>query len=311
MEYDIEEAIESLKNPIPSILYHYTTQKGLLEIVDTKTIWATDIFYLNDSLEYEYAAKLIQDVIDEYLVNSQSPPARTVDTSLARKVTPEKLQQLMLESTKKGISSLTRFRIYVCSFTEEGDQLSQWRGYCPNGNGFSLGFETSHLVDQMIKYSFGLSQCVYDKNEQVIIVKKIIDKSISALKSIVGDSNYIEEDAIIGTLDKILPQIIGKLFIALTKLKHETFYEEKEWRFVALYDDNQPLPLHFREGMSMITPYVKIQLSDNQEASIKVNRIIIGSTPHQQLVQRAIQLFMDNNKIKCNVDISKIPFRTW
>ena len=310
MEYDIEEVIESLKNPIPSILYHYTTQKGLLEIVNTKTIWATNIFYLNDSLEYEYAVKLIQDVIDEYLVNSQSPPARTVDTSLAWKVTPEKLQQLMLESTKRGISSLTRFRIYVCSFTEEGDQLSQWRGYCPNGNGFSLGFETSHLVDQMVKYSFGLSQCVYDKNEQVIIVRKIIDKSISALKSIVGDSDYIEEDAIIGTLNKILPQIIGKLFIALTKLKHEAFYEEKEWRFVALYDDNQPLPLHFREGMSMITPYVRIQLSDNQ-ASIKIDRIIIGPTPHQQLVQRAVQLLMDSNKIKCNVEISKTPYRMW
>ena len=310
MENDIEELIEGLKNPTPSILYHYTSQKGLLEIVNTKTIWATNIFYLNDSLEYEYGVELIQDVIDEYLTNSQSPPARAVDNSPAVKVTPEILQQIMLESMKRGISSLTRFRIYVCSFSEEGDQLSQWRGYCPNGNGFSLGFETSHLVEQMVKYSFGLSQCVYDKNEQVRIVKKIIDKSISALKAILGASDYIEKDAIIGTLDKILPRIIGKLFIALTKLKHETFYEEKEWRFVALYDDNQPLSLHFREGKSMITPYVRIQSSDNQ-ASIKIDRIIIGPTPHQQLAQSAVQLLMDSNKIKCNVDISKTPYRTW
>jgi hypothetical protein len=62
MKSNIEELIEVMKNPDPSVLYHYASQKGLLEIVNSKTMWATNIYYLNDSLEYEYAAQLIQEV---------------------------------------------------------------------------------------------------------------------------------------------------------------------------------------------------------------------------------------------------------
>ncbi len=47
----------------PSILYHYTTQKGLLGIIQSKTIWATDILYLNDTMELKYAVDLTLDMI--------------------------------------------------------------------------------------------------------------------------------------------------------------------------------------------------------------------------------------------------------
>lgn len=309
MEKDIEELIDGLKNPAPSILYHYTSQQGLLAIIDSKTIWATNIYYLSDSSEYEYAAKLIQDVIREYLITPPgSSPSLAAGIPLPTKITPEMLEQMLLESIRGVISLLTtRYRIYVCSFSEEGDQLSQWRGYCPNGNGFSLGFAISPLLDQMVKYSFGLVQCVYDKNEQTKIVRKIIDKSIIALKSSLGETDGIKISA---TLTEITASTVGKLFFALSRLKHETFREEKEWRFVALYNDSQPLPILFREGKSMIIPYVGIQLADNQE-SIKIDRIIIGPTSHQQLAQKATQLLMDSNKIKCEVVLSKTPYRIW
>jgi hypothetical protein len=307
MENDIEELIDGLKNPAPSILYHYTSQQGLLAIINSKTIWATNIYYLNDSSEYEYAAKLIQDVIREYLITPPgSSPSLAAGIPLPTKITPEMLEQMLLESIRGVISLLTtRYRIYVCSFSEEGDQLSQWRGYCPNGNGFSLGFATSPLQDQMVKYSFGLVQCVYDKNEQTKIVKKIIDKSIIALKSSLGETDGVKISAM---LTEIAASTVGKLFFALSRLKHETFREEKEWRFVALYNDSQPLPILFREGKYMITPYVEIQLADNQESN-KIDRIIMGPTSHKLLAQKATKLLMDSNKIKCDVVPSKIPYR--
>lgn len=37
----------------PPILHHYTTQEGLLGIVESKSIWATNIYYLNDAAEYK------------------------------------------------------------------------------------------------------------------------------------------------------------------------------------------------------------------------------------------------------------------
>ena len=305
MEYDIEEAIESLKNPIPSILYHYTTQKGLLEIVDTKTIWATDIFYLNDSLEYEYAAKLIQDVIDEYLVNSQSPPARTVDTSLARKVTPEKLQQLMLESTKKGISSLTRFRIYVCSFTEEGDQLSQWRGYCPKG-GFSIGFHFNQLSQIAKKHDSDLLPCVYDFEIQNQILEELL---------VLYSKRYVEAMNVNNqkNSDELAHIITNEFIISLSALapmlKHESFKEEKEWRIVSSRLRVMP-EIKFRANESTIIPYIEISLCQSEE-EIHFKRIFLGPASNSQFSKEAVlQLLKKNRMPEHTIELSRASYRS-
>jgi hypothetical protein len=36
----------------PPILYHYTSQDGLLGILDSKSIWASKVQYLNDEQEF-------------------------------------------------------------------------------------------------------------------------------------------------------------------------------------------------------------------------------------------------------------------
>jgi hypothetical protein len=310
MKNNTEQLIGAIKNPDPSILYHYTSQKGLLEIVNSKTIWATNIYYLNDSLEYEYAVKLIQEVIDEYL--APLPPVRTPGRGLPSsgdKDDLESIKRILLESAKQMLSAFTSScHVYVCSFSEEGDQLSQWRGYCPNGNGFSVGFGTSHLIAQMAKSSLDLVQCIYNKSEQVEIVKNIIDKLISDLELDAGKSADIKKDFLVEALSKIIPQSVGNLLSIMPRLKHETFHEEKEWRFVNIFFGSEPV--HFREGKSMIIPHIVIPLAENEEPN-KIDRIIIGPTPHQQLAQKAVQLLMESNKIKCEVELSKTPYRTW
>ena len=50
----------------PSILYHYTSQEGLLGIIKNREVWATDISYLNDTKEYKYTVDLTSERIKEY-----------------------------------------------------------------------------------------------------------------------------------------------------------------------------------------------------------------------------------------------------
>ena len=45
----------------PEILYHYTSQDGLIGMLNTKTIWASKIHYLNDSKEFALALDLASD----------------------------------------------------------------------------------------------------------------------------------------------------------------------------------------------------------------------------------------------------------
>ncbi len=47
------------EQPPSGVLYHYTTQSGILGILSNKEIWASKIYYLNDSKEYEHANDLV------------------------------------------------------------------------------------------------------------------------------------------------------------------------------------------------------------------------------------------------------------
>jgi hypothetical protein len=50
---------EHLKQKPNEFLYHYTSLHALLGIVKTRSLWSTNIFYLNDSSEYHHVLKAI------------------------------------------------------------------------------------------------------------------------------------------------------------------------------------------------------------------------------------------------------------
>jgi len=44
----------------PNVLYHYTSADGLIGILTSKSIWLTDLRYMNDLSELQYANQLIE-----------------------------------------------------------------------------------------------------------------------------------------------------------------------------------------------------------------------------------------------------------
>ena len=47
-----------MMNETEKILYHYTSLEGLLGIIESKSIWATNVLYLNDASELNYSINL-------------------------------------------------------------------------------------------------------------------------------------------------------------------------------------------------------------------------------------------------------------
>ena len=96
---------------------------GLKGILQTGCLWASHIKYLNDSLEYEFIWQIIRSRIDKKL-----------DCSVTVSQDQRERLQAILDHKHEA-------EIYVASFSDDnGDQLNQWRGYCPTGIGFSVGF---------------------------------------------------------------------------------------------------------------------------------------------------------------------------
>src|SRR4051812_23751258 len=99
-------------------LYHYTTQSGLIGIIRSRELWATDSQYLNDVKEYAHAFDLAGAVISRRL-------SLATDHATVR----------VLKDMKLGLQNAPVPDVYVCSFSEERDSLSQWRAYCSPTSG--------------------------------------------------------------------------------------------------------------------------------------------------------------------------------
>jgi hypothetical protein len=110
-------------------LYHYTSLHGLQGIVESRSMWATEIRYLSDAKE------LVQTL--EIFLSAIRIRYQTSDATKR-----ELFQQLETWLRDRLVSG---HLVFFSSFTEEGNLLSQWRGYSPLGEGVSLGFDPQHL----------------------------------------------------------------------------------------------------------------------------------------------------------------------
>ncbi len=92
----------------PPVLYHYTTPSGFLGITETGTIWATGIHYLNDSQEFHHALSLFA-------------------SELRRRASESPDKNQFFEWLADSVKNIRELKIFVCSFSQDQDLLSQWR----------------------------------------------------------------------------------------------------------------------------------------------------------------------------------------
>ena len=72
-----QERQQSTSQAQQELLYHYTTQEGLLGILRDKCIWATDIRYLNDTSEGQIFTKLFLDELNQRpTTEPEGPPSQ-------------------------------------------------------------------------------------------------------------------------------------------------------------------------------------------------------------------------------------------
>lgn len=289
---------EILERTPPPILYHYTTQQGLLGIIRDKEIWATHTQYLNDEREFLHA----MDVFAREISTMRSEgPLSVVDKACLDEM--ERVVTLGLESV----------HVCVCSFSERGDVLSQWRGYGGGTSGFAVGFSGGFLSHTSRDYGW-LVPAIYDQTEQRSFIRTL-------LQDVLGESAKTKASA-----TKEGPRGIGNILEYLPRyapiLKHHSFSEEKEWRIVTRPLGCTDERFDYRPGSSMLIPYFRLPLGDQKNLGIK--EIVIGPTPHPIQSREAIEGLLYKHGIhrsgawESNADsdtvkirLSEIPYRSW
>src|SRR5271165_3317593 len=149
---------ELLNRPIPDKLWHYTSIQGFQAIVASKSVWATDLRFLNDREEFIHAQNIAEKMVAE-------TPELDSDGFLNRRF----LAMAVNLAFRSG--PLANSQVFVASFSAAEDQLGQWRGYSHGSIGVSLGFDLRPLrppIDADTLVSF--APCVYDSDEKEALV---------------------------------------------------------------------------------------------------------------------------------------------
>lgn len=273
-------------------LYHYTTFSGLLGIIDSNKLWASDIRYMNDSAELKHTVDLIRIEITERVVSGHPKP--------------DLLNQFLDWVTHRITNG---HMLFASSFRANGNLLSQWRGYSRIGKGVSLGFNPSFILDCAKKQNFQIGKCVYKREEQRRLISEIID-SVEVLAEEIEDN--LDNKNRVSVYHKIFEKIESDLLRIAAILKHPSFKEEEEWRIVSpVITDYLEEPVLFREGTSMLVPYVEFNLADSKKSPLVLDHLFLGPTPNITISMNSLKMYLSKHGIRPVKGISycQIPYR--
>lgn len=277
---EFDDLLQPLGVPKPEALYHYTTPEGLLGILTENKLWATDIFYLNDSSEFIYGKELIL----RYLRN----PYRKLP----------RVAQLFkdVESMLEDVESFLRF--YVLSFCKNGNLLSQWRSYGDSRAGYSIGIKTDQINYKMLDKVM-LRKVVYKPEEQDSYIKLIFDKAVEIFDR--------------GEKDSLDVCVANAYLELICSLKHPAFESEAEWRIVYLTDIPDK-DIKLRATRIGIVPYIELSPEkhfSNSSGKLPITKIICGPSLHPKLTMDSLgQLILKYKYDEVKIEDSKVPLRS-
>lgn len=289
----IQEITAQLYSDIPKErLYHYTSFGGLLGIVESGSIWASDIRYMNDSAELKHTADLIRTEVTR----------RTG----AGHTKPDLLNQFLDWVTHRITNG---HMLFAASFRSNGNLLSQWRGYSRHGKGVSLGFKSENIRSYAEQQSFQIGKCIYSCERQEQLISQVIDAVETLAKQHELECNATTRTS---SYHAIFELIESDLLRIAAILKHPSFQEEEEWRIVSpVITDYVKAPVLFREGNSMLVPYIEFDLSESRRRSISLEHIFLGPTSNKTISMNSLAMFLAKNGTQPERGISycQIPFR--
>ncbi|MGN6738363.1 DUF2971 domain-containing protein [Dyella sp.] len=252
----------------PTTLYHYCDASALESIIRTNELWLCPFAYSNDSMEGQACRDVLRRLAEE--------------SSLAKNSVDGFLEHLEL------------FReILECfgvSLSENGDLLSQWRGYAADGTGFAIGFDRGLLNQMPAMYQLDPSMSFGGLGPSLVKVEYEEPHTIERLRGLFDSArNHIEEwfpaptnlpgvtpDAkVIAKARSAINETLLRQWSQLFSIKGPAFKEECEWRLALTALPESPL-YHYRVSRGMVVPYLKYPMPKASDGSCPVAHIMIG-----------------------------------
>ncbi len=268
------------------IIYHYCHVEAFRAIIQNKKLWLSSVYNLNDYKEIHW-------INDK--VNKKLEKIKNKDNFVKYK--------LFEHLFKKQLPN-----VYIASFSQGGDLLSQWRAYANDGHGVAIGFNTDYFkTNEMVK----TTEVLYDEKEQ----EKEIDEIFEPLEKFTNEPTLKDE-----RFKSLCTEVITNINNLAAKSKNELFKEEQEVRLIhnpIIIDDKQNENFIFKNNLSdmkfravcgNLIPYFELDFSNKEENIMPIVEIVKG--PKNMFIDKEIKIFLANNGFyKVAIKNSKSSYR--
>jgi hypothetical protein len=212
-------------------LSHYTTLDGLMGVMTSGCIFASDLRFMNDPTEFTYG----RDLLVEQWRQLQCGTCSNAPSVVVR----------VAEAALESLSGTSfPFTTFVACFTEAPDSLSHWRGY-GGVDGVSISLDLDIREFNSIGRRETLSSCnalapevtllrpvLYDRTEQGFMLEEVLKVWVNAASA--ADSSYFGGGP--GTDELLFASFIETVSPVISFLKSPDYADEREWRLVKIVD---------------------------------------------------------------------------
>jgi hypothetical protein len=300
----------------PLIVHHYTSTDTLLKIVTAEKgkecVWATNIRFLNDTKERDHCREMIAHRLAQLDRNRWLESGYDFAAALSK------------------IDESDWHTPYVASFSTDPDSLPQWRAYCPNGNGVSIGFRVASLKNASLTRELiqgkiqptkaTLAAVQYLGSSNFDKVDSLLDNCVSEIECWRKEQNALPpEERTKADDDALLTSILSR---TCAHVKHASFGSEKEYRLTAPIDVfGAEGPLHFRSSRTTVIPYKKLFMPEwgnstygsGSKNSIFndyfIDQIMVGPTPNPDLTVEALRKLFLSKRLCPLIRKTEAPYR--
>lgn len=271
-------------------LFHYCSPTSFAAMVSQRSVWLSSLTLSNDYME----GKLL---------------ASTFESIFRR----ESLEEEVVSPLRSALARLTElFDGLGFCLSEQGDLLSQWRGYAADGQGFSIGFSGNYLqqladIREEDRPGFTLNRVIYAPSEQeraLLPTYEELKLEIDAGKlktprppgllwhgDPAAERRYEEEKkAYEQAVRSVLTKIAGSIRNLYT-LKNEAFSEEREWRLISFLTKNPYDHCLYRASTNRLIPYRVFELKQLDAPAI--TEVIIG--PKNSTPEYVVEMMLEQN----------------
>lgn len=230
----IDNEFKNLTNMMKpqSTVFHYTSLETLINIIENKSLWFSNIGDLNDPQEMKFGQKVIENII------------------LTKCYKSEEIIKCIKELGKVLFDNFNYTPFYLLSASENKDSYQQWINYGDSGEGVSIGFDRIKIYNLLesskttIRYSFPVQyyEEVFNDSTSKNIYNQVSTNKIDCFEdTVVNCFNFLTENVKeINAMSFVVQQDnpfstinYYHLYILFSSMiKHQFHKEEKEWRLL-------------------------------------------------------------------------------